>query len=458
MSKKQLKVLVVDDEKQHADVLAESLERVCEHVASVYDAQIAMNLLREEDFDIVVTDLNLKSSFNGLDILRAAKKANSETQVILVTAYATIETCKQAIREGAYDYLSKPVETEQLCEMVCRAGEKFIQERNAALKVSVRPKQTKELKYEGIQSNSPAMKHVFKVLERVSPTDISILVQGESGTGKEVMARAIHFNSTRSAGEYRPINCAGLSETLLESELFGHAKGSFTGAMVDKKGLFEVADGGTLFLDEIGDMPMSMQAKLLRVLEDGVITPVGSTRSIKVDVRIISATNHDLAKLVEEKKFRQDLYFRIKGVSVTLPPLRNRTEDIPDLVYYFLEMSCAELGCEMIDVTPKAMEILMHYSWPGNIRQLRHVVRTMIVMCESDIINVRYKPSEIHRIPQLTASTVKMDNIAGRPLSELEKYAISSTLKMVDGNREQAAKLLGIGERTLYRKIKEYDL
>lgn len=461
MAENHLNVLVVDDEKKHADVLAEALGKSCAKVEAVYDPVSAIDHVYEEKVDVVVTDLNLNSDMNGIDLMHKIRGVSPETEVILITAYASIETCKRAIREGAYDYLEKPIEIDRLRKMVADAGEKFtFPNTSAPLQVSVKPKAAGKdgFKYSGVISTSPAMKHVFKVIQRVSPTDIGVLIEGESGTGKELLAHAVHINSNRADCEYRPINCAGLSETLLESELFGHAKGAFTGAVSDRKGLFEIADQGTLFLDEIGDMPMSMQAKLLRVLEDGIITPVGSTRSIKVDVRIVSATNCDLAKLVEEKKFRQDLYYRIKGVSVTIPPLRNRPEDIPDLVYYFLSQTCADLGVDMLNISEKAMDILLNYTWPGNIRQLKHALRIMVVMCEGEMIDVQDIPPEINSVLRLGEGPVSTANLAGKALVDVEKEAISSTLKLVDGNREKASKMLGIGERTLYRKIKEYDL
>jgi len=271
------------------------------------------------------------------------------------------------------------------------------------------------------------------------------------------LARAIHGNSKRRDKPFRPINCAGLTETLLESELFGHIKGAFTGAAGDRKGLFEIADKGTLLLDEIGDMPLNMQAKLLRVIEDGVVVPVGANKPIFVDVRIISATNHDLTKLIEEKKFRQDLYFRIKGVSITLPALRERTEDIPILTAYFIKEAASETGSQVTGITDAAQTILNGFDWPGNIRQLRNCVRTMVVMCERRILDIQDIPPEIHRPRQLAAAGEKPD-LAGVSLGELEKQAIIDTLAKTLNNREQAAKILGIGERTLYRKIKEYNL
>jgi two-component system response regulator HydG len=298
------------------------------------------------------------------------------------------------------------------------------------------------------------MAGIFEVLRRVAPTDISVLIQGESGTGKELIARAIHDNSNRWNKHFVPVNCAGFTETLLESELFGHVKGAFTGAAADRKGLFEIADKGTLFLDEIGDMPLNMQAKLLRVIEDGVVIPVGGNKPIVVDVRIISATNHDIAKLVEEKKFREDLYFRIKGVSVDVAPLRERREDIRPLADFFLKEAVAETGSKVTGIADSAMNVLAAYEWPGNIRQLRNAVRTMVVLSDHDELDVGDLPPEIHRVYRLPGLT-KTPRLS---LDEIEKQAIIDALAKTGNNRQHAAKLLGIGERTLYRKIKEYNL
>jgi two-component system response regulator HydG len=311
-----------------------------------------------------------------------------------------------------------------------------------------------EFKFEGVRGKNAAIEGVFEVLRRVAPTDISVLIEGRSGTGKELLARAIHYNSKRADKPFRPVNCAGLTETLLESELFGHVKGAFTGAATDRKGLFEIADKGTLFLDEICDMAMSCQAKLLRVIEDGVVIPVGSHKPIVVDVRIISATNQELPALIEQKRFRQDLYFRIKGVSVSLPDLCDRAEDIPDLIHYFIKEAIAETGSKVTGITPAAVNILTAFNWPGNIRQLRNCIRTMVVMCDGEKLDVADIPPEIYQVRQLTAGRPKQD----LTLSELEKKAIIDTLAKTGNNREKTAKILGIGERTLYRKIKEYNL
>jgi len=315
-----------------------------------------------------------------------------------------------------------------------------------------------EFEFEGVRGKNPTMEGIFEVLRRVAPTNISVLIEGQSGTGKELLARAIHNNSPRRDKPFRPLNCAGLTETLLESELFGHVKGAFTGAGSDRKGLLEIADKGTLLLDEIGDMPLAMQAKLLRFLEDGIVIPVGSNKPIVVDVRVISATNQDLTELIEKKKFRQDLYFRIKGVSISVPALRDRAEDIPALTEYFLKEAAAEVGSPVTGITDAAMNILTGFHWPGNIRQLRNCIRTMIVMCDHEELDVADIPPEIHQLRQLAAGIRSAGDLGGVSLDELQKQAIIDTLAKTKGNRQTAAKILGIGERTLYRKIKEYNL
>ena len=449
-------ILVVDDERDHADGIAEALEKSGAKPITVYNGKDALEIVRSQTVDIVVTDLKLGGDIDGLAILEEVRKQNPDTEVILITAYATIDTCKQAMRQGAYDYLVKPIDIDQLRTLVSQAGRqvsKAAQKSRHRLKAGI-----DEFRFEGVKGGHPTMEGIFEVLRRVAPTNISVLIEGQSGTGKELLARAIHDNSPRRDKPFRPINCAGLSETLLESELFGHVKGAFTGANTDRKGLFEVADKGTLLLDEIGDMPFNMQAKLLRFLEDGIVIPVGSHKQTVVDVRVISATNQDLTKLIAERKFRQDLYFRIKGVSISLPALRERAEDIPDLVAYFLAEARAETGSDVTGITDAAMTALTAYDWPGNIRQLRNCIRTMVVMCDHKQLDVVDIPPDIRRVHQLAEGTRPPGDLAGVSLNDLEKQAIIDTLARTRGNREKAAKILGIGERTLYRKIKEYDL
>jgi len=449
-------ILVVDDERDHADGIAESLEKLCAKAIAVYSGKDALEILRNEKVDVVVTDLKLGGDIDGLAILEEAKKHNGQTEVILITAYATIDTCKEAIRQGAYDYLVKPIDIDQLRTLADQAGQKA----SAAIRYQTKSGKTGEedFEFEGLWGKNPTIQGIFEVLRRVAPANISVLIEGQSGTGKELLARAIHNNSPRRDKPFKPVNCAGLTETLLESELFGHVKGAFTGAANDRKGLFEIADKGTLFLDEIGDMPLNMQAKLLRVIEDGIVIPVGSHKPIIVDVRLISATNHDLTKLIEENKFRQDLFFRIKGVSISLPALRDRAEDIPLLSEYFLKEAAAETGSAVSGITEAAQMVLTSYDWPGNIRQLRNCIRTMVVMCDRKELDVADIPPEIHQVRQLAAGSRAAGDLAGVSLNELEKQAIIDTLAKTGNNREKAAKILGIGERTLYRKIKEYHL
>jgi DNA-binding NtrC family response regulator len=450
-------ILVVDDERDHADGIAESLEKLCTKAIPVYTGKDALEIIRSQPVDIVVTDLKLDDDdINGLTILEEVRKQNDKTEVILITAFATIDTCKEAIKRGAYDYLTKPIDIGQLRTLVTQAGNKVLAAFSRQTKKDKIEKQ--QFKFEGVRGKSPAITGIFEVLRRVAPTNISVLIEGQSGTGKELLARAIHYNSLRWDKPFMPLNCAGLPETLLESELFGHVKGAFTGAAGDRKGLFEAADKGTLFLDEIGDMAPSSQAKLLRVIEDGVVTPVGSNKQTVVDVRIISATNQNLNSLIETKDFRKDLYFRIKGVNISLPALRDRAEDIPEFIDYFIKEAAKEVGSKVTGITDSARTILLGYDWPGNIRQLRNTIKTMVVMCDRDMLDVQDIPPEIAQMRQLTDGSPAVSSLAGRPLDELEKQAIAETLAKTKGNREQAAKILGIGERTLYRKIKEYNL
>ncbi len=454
-------ILVVDDERDHADGIAEALENLRTKRAktiAVYTGKDALEIVRSQQVDVVVTDLKLGGNIDGLDILEEVRKQNDKTEVILITAYATIETCKKAIKRGAYEYLVKPIDIDQLRTLVAQASRKVSA---ATQRRTQKPKTDKgQFEFEGVQSNDPTMEGIFEVLRRVAPTNIAVLIEGQSGTGKELLARAIHYNSLRWDKTFKPVNCAGLTETLLESELFGHIKGAFTGAANDRKGLFEITDKGTLFLDEIGDMAMNCQAKLLRVIEDGIVIPVGSNKQTVVDVRIISATNQILTELIEEKKFRQDLYFRIKGVSISLPALRDRAEDIPELVEYFIKEAAAEVGSKVTGITDAAQTILSNFDWPGNIRQLLNCIRTMVVMCDHNKLDVTDIPPEIAQRRQLAPGTPDKigTGLAGLQLNEIEKQAITDTLAKTKGNREKAAKILGIGERTLYRKIKEYKI
>ncbi|MHC5135498.1 MAG: sigma-54-dependent transcriptional regulator [Planctomycetota bacterium] len=449
--RKDAAILIVEPDKSLAARLAAAFESRGGRVRVAHTFQQARDSITQEAPDIVLCATHLEKGTDGIAVLGQAQRQSPTIPVILISSTADINACKEAIKRGAYDYLVKPLDLDELVRMVGRAiPPETIQERE-------------DFCFSGVLSRSPAMQAVYRVLRRVAPTNMPVLIEGESGTGKELTAKAIHSSSGRKEKAFYPINCAGLAETLLESELFGHVKGAFTGATADRKGMFQLADKGTLFLDEIGDMPLAMQAKLLRVLEDGLVMPVGGTSPVKVDVRFISATNHDLAKLVEEKKFRQDLYFRIKGVSVTIPPLRNRPQDVPELFGFFLKEACGELKRDIHLITEPAMRAMMAFPWPGNVRQLRNVIRTMVVMCDNDTLDLRDLPPEISRVRQLqapmtSADSYPPDEMLGRPLEDVERQHIQKTLELTGQNRAEAAKILQIGERTLYRKIKEYDL
>jgi DNA-binding NtrC family response regulator len=448
--------MVVDDERDHADGIVEALGKLPVKALAVYTGEDAVEVLQNQHVDVVVTDLKLEGKMDGLDVLRQARHNGSSTEVILITAYATIDNCKEAIRQGAYDYLVKPLDIDQLRTLVEQASRKTVAVH--ARRVGAGREEHDPFMFQGIKGASAAMQGIFEIVRRVAPTNIFVLIEGPSGTGKELLARAIHGNSLRRGKPFKPVNCAGLTETLLESELFGHVKGAYTGANTDRKGLFEIADEGTLFLDEIGDMPLTMQAKLLRVIEDGVVVPVGSNKPTVVDVRIISATNQNLRKLIEQNKFREDLYFRIRGVDVSLPPLRDRPEDIPPLARHFLEEAVEETGSKVTGITEAVMRVLIAYEWPGNIRQLKNTIRTMVVMCDREKLDIPDLPPEMAQRRQLTGASGPPASLAGVSLNDLERKAIMDTLARTEGNREKAAKILGIGERTLYRKIKEYNL
>lgn len=446
-------ILVVDDEREHAQVMCEALTRLGYHCDVTYNLSEAESRLERQSYDVVVTDLMMDGQPQGLDVLHLAKETNPGAPVVLVTAHADIPTCKQALSEGAYDYIEKPLDLEYFRAQVTRAAER-----------SNLVKQNQQLQqqltesgggFESIIGNSPAMRKVVQTARQVAMSDIPVLVMGESGTGKELIARAIHQNSRRRKNRLVTLNCAGLSESILEDELFGHVRGAFTGAQSEREGRFEHADRGTLFMDEIGDMPQPMQAKLLRVLENGEVVRLGSNEPRRVDVRFLSATNRNLDELVADGKFRQDLYFRIKGTTILLPPLRERREDIPVLIHFFMQQSADKYQKEIAGITPDAQQRLMAYHWPGNVRELKNVVENMVVLSTGPMLTVENLPPEIR--PR-AASTGGMNNLVGISIEQAEKELIRNTLKMVDGNREQAAKMLGIGERTLYRKIKEYDL
>jgi DNA-binding NtrC family response regulator len=448
-------ILIVEDEVAHAEAIQEGLSRMGHKCVAVHDLPAAMARIQAQPLDIIVTDLVLgEEREGGLKVLAAAREHAPGAKVILITAHSSVGTCRTALQEGAFDYVEKPLDLDEFRLVVARAAELTAQRRTIR---ELRRRVDEKFGFQGIVGHSPAVLRILDTVRRIAPTDLHVLLLGESGTGKDLLANAIHNNSRRADKRFVAINCAGLSETLLEDELFGHVKGAFTGAAADRPGRFEYADGGTLFLDEVGDMPLAMQAKLLRVLENGEVVRVGANDSVHVDVRLLSATNTDLADRVKDKKFREDLYFRIKGVTIEIPPLRQRREDIPVLIEHFIRQVNEEHNTHVTGVSADARRVLMAYPWPGNVRQLRNAVENMVVLATGDTLTVEDLPSEIHRPPDGIANA-QLGQLAGISIEEAEKELIRNTLKMVSGNREQAATILGIGERTLYRKIKEYGL
>ncbi len=446
-------ILVVDDEREHAQVMCEALTRLGHKCDVTYNLPEAKSRLEKKRYDVVVTDLVMEGAKDGLEVLKASKHQHPAPPVILVTARGDIPTSVQAMHEGAFDFIEKPLDLDYFRAKVNNAAERSaLQKQNQVLQEEL----AEQRGFEGIIGKSGAMQQVLQTARQVAMSDIPVLIMGESGTGKELIARAIHNNSRRRKERLVTLNCAGLAESILEDELFGHERGAFTNAVSAREGRFEHADGGTIFLDEIGDMPGTMQAKLLRVLENGEVVRLGNNEPVKVDVRLISATNRNLDEMVAEKQFREDLYFRIKGVTISLPPLRERREDIPLLIHFFTQQAAEKYNKPVEGIEPEAQQALMSYGWPGNVRELKNAIDTMVVMNNDSRLSVASIPRNIR--PASGASPGGLDNVAGIPLDELEKEAIRKTLQMVNGNREQAAKILRIGERTLYRKIKEYGL
>ncbi|HMO25828.1 MAG TPA: sigma-54 dependent transcriptional regulator [Tepidisphaeraceae bacterium] len=445
-------ILVVDDEPDHAEVMSESLARLGHKTEIANSLADAKSLLGRKRFDVIVTDLLMDGRRDGLEVLAASKELSPAPPVVLVTALNDVPTSKQAMSEGAFDYITKPLDLDSFRLQVGRAVQHArLQSQNQAMEAQLLDGGG----FEGIIGKSGAMQRIVQTARLVAPSDRPVLIMGESGTGKELIARAIHNNSRRRKQRLVALNCAGLSESILEDELFGHVKGAFTGAQSDREGRFEHADGGSLFMDEIGDMPAAMQAKLLRVLENGEVVRLGSNEPIEVDVRLISATNRNLEQMVADRTFREDLYYRIKGVTITIPPLRDRREDIPLLIYYFLKQAAEEYGKPIEGLEPEVQQALISYGWPGNVRQLKNVIENMVVLAAGDTVGVDLLPAEIK--PR-HADVGDINSLAGISIEQAEKVLIRNTLKMTGGNREQAAKMLGIGERTLYRKIKEYDI
>jgi two-component system response regulator HydG len=442
------RILVLDDDAGHAEATAETLERAGYACSIATSGAEGSKAIEREAFDLVVTDLVMRDR-SGIEIVRDVKGRSPETEVIVITGYPSYDTALEALDEGAYDYIEKPIDLNILRAKIRKALEK---RQLVQSNVELRRELDRRYGFEGIVGASEKMKSLMDTLRQVSPSTATVLIAGESGTGKELVARAIHVNSPRRGRRFVPLNCAALSESVLESELFGHEKGAFTGAEQLRKGRFEYAHGGTLFLDEIGDLPPSTQVKLLRVIEYGEVFRVGSNEPIKVDVRLLAATNKDLPTLIREGRFREDLYYRLKVVLIDLPPLRDRLEDLEPLVQAFTAEFSRQHGKAAPTITREAMDALYDYSWPGNVRELRNCIESMVVMDRDGSIDLR----DVPRYVQQPSDGDRPAGVSGVNLEEVEKENIRRALAKSEGNREQAARMLGIGERTLYRKIKRY--
>jgi len=448
-------LLVVDDEPDHAEVMAEALRRLGHVCTLVHSRAQAEDELKHGQFDLILTDLVMDEEDDGLKVLAAARQYQANAETIMVTAHGDIPTAKSAIRGGAYEFIEKPLDLDVLRTLCTRALETvFLRAQNSDLRQRV----DEQFGFEGIVGNSPAMRQVITTLRQIAPSNIPVLITGESGTGKELIAQALHHNSKRAKRQFVPLNCAGLSESILEDELFGHVRGAFTGAEKDREGRFEYAHGGTLFLDEVGDMPLSMQAKLLRVLQSGEVVRLGANNTRHVDVRLVAATHRDLPAMVKEGTFREDLFFRIKGVEMHLPALRQRREDIPMLIQHYVGHYAQQMDKAAPQVTEDVQMALVRFDWPGNIRQLMNVCQNMVVVTQENIIELRHLPEEVRTSSQGDTHAGTSLQTDGLSLDQIEKQAIRNALKVTAGNREQAAKMLDIGERTLYRKLKEYGL
>jgi len=454
-----VRVLVVDNDIVHARTMGEALSRPGRDVTVVGSGSEGGKRLEQDAYDVVVTDL-MMNDIGGLEILARAKQASEETEVIVVTGHGTIPSAVLAMQQGAFTYLQKPLDLGHLRAAVDKASEGVRLRRQ---NLELHRRLDEKFGFEGVVGSSPQMLALIERLKRIAPTDATVLIQGATGTGKELVAQAIHQNSPRKNKPFVALNCAALSENILESELFGHVRGAFTDASSDRVGKFEYANGGTLFLDEVGDMPMATQIKLLRVLESGEITRVGSNTPLKVNVRILSATNRNLEEAIAAGAFRSDLYHRLKVVTIAIPTLKERAGDIPLLIEHFVRQFAKRHGKAIKGVSLAARMMLGAYAWPGNVRQLRNVIESMVVVDCDESLDVDDLPVELQPVTAAESSAgalhpAGLAGLVGRPLEEIERLFIGETLKLTGGNREQAAEMLGIGERTLYRKIKEFQL
>jgi len=456
------KVLVVDDDKIVLRAVQEVLQRDGYQVVSMDDAVEALAAIKDMSIDVAVLDIQMPH-LSGMDLLRALKQTRPDVEVVMMTAYATIKTAVEAVKIGAYDYLTKPFEDIDVLLMSIRraAEKKALFDRTCELEKALNARN----QFENLIGQSQQMRKVFNLVETVSHSSATVLIQGESGTGKELVAQAIHYRSARKDNPFVAVNCSALTDTLLESELFGHVRGAFTGAIGNKKGLFEAADEGTIFLDEIGDIPTATQVRLLRVLQEGEVKRVGANEPTRVDVRVIAASNVNLQRAREQGKFREDLFYRLNVIPITLPPLRDRPEDVPLLAYHFLKVYSEKLKKKLMGISPKAMEALTCNRWAGNVRELENVIERAVVLCSKEMVDLDDLPSEILK-PQKVAGDFEVSSLAHLPYAQAKRLArrtfersyLSALLERNGHNISSAARAAGVDRSNFRRLLKQYDI
>jgi DNA-binding NtrC family response regulator len=448
---RKIKILAVDDDATSLELLHTILEAHGYQVITATSGKEGLAIVQALPVDLVITDLRMPG-MDGLGFLKAVHTNFPSLSVIITTAHASIDSAVEAIKKGAYAYLTKPITSERVLHLVGRAiDEQQLRQENLYLRRQLEERN----RFDNILGKSPHMQEIFRLIEDLEGSEATVLIQGNTGTGKELVAKALHFHSLRKQRPFLAVNCGGLTETLLESELFGHIKGSFTGATATKRGLFKEADGGTLFLDEISETSPSMQVRLLRAIQEGEIKPVGGEQPITVDVRIIAATNQDLAQAMAGGRFRPDLYYRLNVIGIHLPDLKERREDIPPLAQHFLDLYRERLKKkEVLEISPEALAVFMDYEWPGNVRELENCIERAVVLARGEAIRPEHLPGTLRQLTPERSLTFAV----GTSLEVLERHALLATLREVKGNKAAAARLLGISQRTLYRKVKTYGL
>lgn len=450
--KADISILAVDDDVNMLAMLEKFLKRAGYTVDTTPDSLKAMSLVDDKNYDIVITDIQMPRA-TGMDLLKRIKELQKDTMVIMITAFGSVDSAVNAMKAGAYDYVSKPFNIDEILALLERATQQRRLQREVEF---LRQEVERKYSFSSIIGKSKAMQDIFALIQRLSHARSNVLITGRSGTGKELIAKAIHYNSERRAMPLVTVNCSAIPESLLESELFGHEKGAFTGAITSRRGLFETANGGTLFLDEIGDMPLGSQSKLLRVVETGEVRPVGSDDVKKVDVRIIAATHRDLKELIKHDQFREDLFYRLNVISIHVPDLKDRPEDVSILIEHFMKKYGEQFGKLNIRITHEASACLIKYTWPGNVRELENVIERSIALSNGEVVDAKDLPEHLFQMkPSDLVDDLATDNM---PLTEVEKRYIMRILQRTNWHQSKAAQILGIDRKTLYRKIKEYNL